>query len=606
MSCRRALPCLFSLLLAACSQPNAPGVGLETPDAGPLGTGGDGGQNGVNEDGGPGSTSSSSSGEASSSSTAASSSGGTGTSSTGGSTSSASSSSGGGSSSSSSGGASSSSSSSGGGTACQSSRDCELGQVCIQSICVPGCESENDCPNNEICDTATLPHGACVECLQPTDCPFDGAVCTEGQCRLSCSDQEPCPQPLTCRDDGICVRCVEDAQCGPQRICEANECVEGCRNDGACPPGSVCESLQCVAGCRASPNSCPLGSICDETLGEAGVCVSGCVEASDCGDPANFTCENGQCVQSCLGDDNCPQGSICDQGTCVEGCRPPNRGCPRGQYCDASGSGQAGQCLTGCDSNEDCSFQRENICNPDTHSCVECMVTEDCTFGGNVQSTCNQDNLCETTCDPNGWDYCQISGFFCEADPNNPDTGVCVECVEDADCDEFEQCNNSRCEAQAGRPLCAPCETDDQCGDGNDLCVRHVVFGQVENVCGVDCSNGEACPAGTTCQQVGGQNGQPVRGQQCLPSNSVHEATCSARRDMIDELECNRSSECGMLGFANQGGDGDAICSGAGLSEGHCTVFCDMNGNDCPEGFFCEDPPDQGNTEYRPRCSPQP
>jgi hypothetical protein len=92
---------------------------------------------------------------------------------------------------------------------------------------------------------------------------------------------------------------------------------------------------------------------------------------------------------------------------------------------------------------------------------------------------------------------------------------------------------------------------------------------------------------------------------QCMPVSTMHPASCAARNDLVDEKDCDNGRQCGLLGWANRDGQGDAICSGAGGSAGHCSAFCDPAvPNDCPDGFFCEDPPDEPDQAWPPRCSP--
>jgi len=43
------------------------------------------------------------------------------------------------------------------GLACTSTPNCDLGQLCINSHCIPGCQSERDCPDGMRCDAADGP-----------------------------------------------------------------------------------------------------------------------------------------------------------------------------------------------------------------------------------------------------------------------------------------------------------------------------------------------------------------------------------------------------------------------------------------------------------------
>lgn len=575
-------------LMVGCSSPANPGVSAQDGDGG-TNTTSDGGNNQASSGSSGGSSGQTSGSASSSSSGAASSSGGSG----------------GASSSSSSSGASSSgvasSSSSSGGPQCQSSRDCTLGNICVGTVCVAGCMAPSDCPpQRATCDLASGPNGQCVQCVDAMDCTQPNAQCVSGACRAGCGAGGDCPFPLTCETaTNSCVRCLGDGECGTLQICQQNECVAGCRADGDCPNGAVCETTQCVPGCRTNPDTCPTGTVCRVAQGQAGQCQAGCNQPDDCGPPGEFQCVNNQCIRQCQGDNECPTGAICQNGGCEEGCRPPTRDCAPGRYCTATGSGQAGACLPGCEENGDC-VGITNVCRSADHTCVECLETADCTLGGNVAATCNTtSNTCDITCDASaGFDLCLVLGFRCDAN-----TMTCVECTDMGGCDPFESCVDARCVPQANRPLCADCSSDEQCGDTADLCVTRFAANRQERVCGTDCSNGGTCPAGTECTQVGGGM-TPLRGHQCLPVNSaMASASCAARNDLMGSTECNRGSQCGLNGG---GFSSDAICSGAGGSQGHCSVFCTLGGTDCPTGFFCEDPPDSPQQEYPPRCSPAP
>jgi Cys-rich repeat protein len=428
------------------------------------------------------------------------------------------------------------------------------------------------------------------------DCDGPNATCVAGACELGCSQGGNCPFGLQCLTaTNLCVRCLADDDCPNRNICEDNDCVPGCRVDDDCGNGRLCVSNACVTGCTVMPNSCPPAQVCDPSLGPAGQCRPGCNSAADCGDQNQFTCVQNQCVGNCQNDDECNRSSICEMGACVPGCRPPEKTCGDGFYCTSTASNQAGQCLRGCDTDDDCGGV-ENICNVPTHTCVECLSNMDCTLGGNVMATCDTaTSTCQITCQSGQFDLCRALGFFCDET-----SMTCVGCTSTDDCDAFESCTANRCVPNNNLPLCAPCDTDEQCGGAADLCVTRQFNGRSERVCGTDCASGQACPSGTACLQVGGGT-TPVRGRQCLPVNSVGSTSCAARLDMEAQVECNRGQDCGLSGGTNTP---DAICSGAGSSEGLCTVFCTVGGNDCPPGFTCEDPPDSPNQMFRPRCGP--
>lgn len=99
---------------------------------------------------------------------------------------------------------------------------------------------------------------------------------------------------------------------------------------------------------------------------------------------------------------------------------------------------------------------------------------------------------------------------------------------------------------------CAACSSDATCGGGNNFCLAFS-FG---NYCGTDCSNGQACPSGATCQQIGDGSGN-VAGMNCVPTTS-----------------CPGSGAGGAGGTSSgSGGSGSGgTSSGGSGSSGACTT----------------------------------
>jgi hypothetical protein len=58
--------------------------------------------------------------------------------------------------------------------------------------------------------------------------------------------------------------------------------------------------------------------------------------------------------------------------------------------------------------------------------------------------------------------------------------------------------------------ICGPCRSSDQCGDANDVCIRH----DDQRFCGRDCDEQHGCPDSYACVQL--QNSQLW---QCVPQN---------------------------------------------------------------------------------------
>jgi hypothetical protein len=111
------------------------------------------------------------------------------------------------------------SSGSGSGSAdCAVDADCDLGAICVATVCTPGCHTSIDCPS--------------------------GASCNAG----SCSVASP---PVTPPSGGGGGACASDGQCNPGgngagMICSASGvCVAGCHSDIQCPGIKTCVTGMC-------------------------------------------------------------------------------------------------------------------------------------------------------------------------------------------------------------------------------------------------------------------------------------------------------------------------------------------------------------------------
>lgn len=476
---------------------------------------------------------------------------------------------------------------------CQSDRQCNTGSICLNGDCIVGCRIDEDCPaDSPKCENGANPPGSCVECLVGGDCQAPLNACINGSCTQTCNGPNGCSYPTVCDDaQGLCVRCIDNDQCLNGTICVNNDCVPGCTNDQGCMEGQICTNGSCVEGCR-DDSSCLDGMICADNN-----CRLGCRPATDTSadtcpveqhcDAQSLTCADG-CGTS---NDQCPAGETCLANACYTPC--DNGSCPAGDHCDNNGYCVPG-CVGGeCGNNQVCDATQDAL-----GECVECYEGDTSVCDNSpVSKFCDTLNReCTAKCvDQQSTFYCEnILGWVCDANSDN----LCVECVSSNDCNEFQHCDTSlnRCVDDSTRPFCAQCTQDADCGTAADLCV-YTDYGRwaSEQICTQDCSQGQSCPSGTACQPVG----EPVRGMQCVPTNSVMDAaTCAGRGDLIAHTSCQSQWECGLPQI------NDAICSGYGASAGSCSVFCDPNvANDCPEGFICEDPPAADGNDPNPRCA---
>ena len=118
---------------------------------------------------------------------------------------------------------------------CANSFDCPPGEMCNMGLneCEP---TTTGCPEDE----PFFWSGACVECLDDSNCPEEGSSChiTKHYCL---------PPPLECDGhapyeyQGECVQCVEYAHCPEDKICDFNDhlCIDGGGGECAATPGGT-------------------------------------------------------------------------------------------------------------------------------------------------------------------------------------------------------------------------------------------------------------------------------------------------------------------------------------------------------------------------------
>lgn len=165
-----------------------------------------------------------------------------------------------------------------------------------------------------------------------------------------CAADQGCPSGTSCLPGTGCVSPALDAVCASKLDC---------------PAGSVCDSNRCSPTCT-NGTGCPSGRACSTSTG-AGVCLTSCTTSSQC--PNQLSCEPlriGAAASVCLpkgagfggtctGADGAacgPAGSglICSAGFCTSGCSDGS-GCPTGFVCSGPG---AGACLPDCTAGQAC------------------------------------------------------------------------------------------------------------------------------------------------------------------------------------------------------------------------------------------------------------
>ena len=214
---------------------------------------------------------------------------------------------------------------------CVSSEECERAEVCSDGACGSvECGNDGDCPEDALC-VGSLCRYAPV-CTTDEECAIVGGDCVNGRCQPGCLGDEDCSlDGLAVCADGDCL-----FTCSDDNTCDANEqCVDG-----------LCQPNECEGD---GQEGCPEGFRCDGN----GRCeeFTGCETDDDC-EPNEFCGTGNICRrrQGCLSDLSCPEGQICNDGSCAA-----TTECEVNEDCDAGESCVANLCVPGlCRGNEDC------------------------------------------------------------------------------------------------------------------------------------------------------------------------------------------------------------------------------------------------------------
>lgn len=246
---------------------------------------------------------------------------------------------------------------------CRDSKDCSVGQLCVQHVCTTPdlccpaaphliapdpdkptlkvcsiCDTSNDCPNGQKCDRANQ---RCVDAIP--SCNTDNN-CGKKDC-VDCKSVDP-KRPY-CLLGQVCAECHYDYQCGDGKYCNSGSC-KPCKDDRHCGPTCKSCGRELVLGMDgmtpiAQVTEMPFCSHPDETVTNA-KCVR-CTEDSQCGEGGHCDTTIHDCTPGCP--DKCPDGKLCNGSRCVD-CYADSQ-CPCGQ-CDL----ETGSCTDICSTNADC------------------------------------------------------------------------------------------------------------------------------------------------------------------------------------------------------------------------------------------------------------
>ncbi|NOZ84698.1 MAG: hypothetical protein GXP49_00235 [Deltaproteobacteria bacterium] len=293
---------------------------------------------------------------------------------------------------------------------CTSSDDCNLGQICADSVCITGCSSSRDCKDGETCEKqAGEEIGKCkgrgdsdtdIDLDLDTDSDSDTDTDTDIDLDVDTDSDTDADTDTDSDSDTDTDRCPEELKyCGGAcvDVSSSHGHCGGC--DRPCKQGQVCEGSTCKGSPDCSRDPCPDGYYCD--LGTA-ECRPGCAFSEQCSDNASCNtmlheceCDPGFhfCGMECLNSSS--------PDSCGRRCVP----CPG----DPNGSPGCfnGSCTIECDSGYHlCSGECKRNDSVDTcgQRCLPCPDDPNgnpvCT-DGRCSIDCNSGYLlCEKACSP--------------------------------------------------------------------------------------------------------------------------------------------------------------------------------------------------------------
>ena len=529
---------------------------------------------------------------------------------------------------------------------CQDDGDCDDGNECTQDVCTADKKCQYGCFEGQPCDDGYpfsiedkclfYPFlGKCfcegkLECINDKDCN-DGDPCTDdwcnadGQCHHDCNLGFPCDDGDPGTIDDLCLsslieqcvcmgtpaECANDGDCNDGNLCtldvctEDFQCIHGCLEGLKCDDGNlftdedkclfdkVTGECECLGKTEcAADKECEDGSTCTlDWCDKNGACHHDCDASALCndGDPGTIKdtclfsplglCECIGTALECTQDADCDDGDDCTKDICKDG--SCHHECQQGLNCDDGNPFNLGdKCLlyplTGA-----CFCQGQPECTGDFHCDDGNDCTKDwCDANGVCHFDCTVDEKCDDQDPATSKDVCTflpIGECACE--------GVDVECADDADCDDGNDCTLDGC----NQGKCwHDCLDGLDCDDENpftfeDLCQSDPVTGQCW--CGgktecqehADCDDGNACTL-DSCDKNGTCHHDCMPDEKCDDGNpSTIKDTCmfSAVGDCVClgiPVECVEDGDC----------DDGNPCTLDGCKDGKCW-------HDCQEGLVCDD-----------------
>jgi hypothetical protein len=303
-------------------------------------------------------------------------------------------------------------------------------------------------------------------CTSPAQCPNPASECVVATCEaMTCGEENKAQGDACaggrCDGEGACVECLDNTDCTAPETCDpkSHECIAPQCSNGSLDTGETdidCGGTMCP-GCE-NTDDCVVGGDCVSGFCNSSLVCAACMADGNCNSATQY-CAAGVCMPKLTDGTTCASNGQCESASCVASSIGPiccNSACTGACLaCAMNETGQAnGTCfgtLANIDPDNDCPTQP---CR--TGSCSGSM------FGGcgisPANASCNDSLFC------NGTDTCDGSGN-CSNHSGNPCPG---EATPDADCSE--SCNEAADNCTANDATGTPCNDTLFCNGSPDMC----------------------------------------------------------------------------------------------------------------------------------------
>lgn len=219
---------------------------------------------------------------------------------------------------------------------------------CTDDVCTGGVPSNPPKSSGAACgadsDLMCNGEGACVGCVDASDCSGDDTECRVRACDAGTCGFTNTPQgtPVTNQTDGDCKK----------NVCDGNGGVETEIDDSDVPTAAECREAFCTDGVASTPPK-DKGAMCDGTddgtacYGD-GTCVAiSCTDDVKGGDETDVDCGGDTCP-ACGDGKACTDNADCQSGVCTGSvCAEPacDDGVKNGDETDVDCGGSCGSCV---------------------------------------------------------------------------------------------------------------------------------------------------------------------------------------------------------------------------------------------------------------------